>query len=62
MLDGLMQTAGATMLILGLALPQRLLVRDDAPYTGSSESRFAFTVGPHLMGRSGYGIAAAGVF
>jgi hypothetical protein len=62
MLDGLMQTAGATMLILGLALPHHLLVRDDAPYTGSVPGQFAWTIGPRSMGRTGYGLGVDGVF
>jgi hypothetical protein len=62
MLDGLLQTGGATMLILGLALPQRLLVRDDAPYVGSSRSHFAWAVAPQAMGRAGYGLSLAGIF
>jgi hypothetical protein len=62
MFDGLMQTAGATMLILGLALPQRVLVRDDAPYYSSSRSHFAWAVAPQAMGRSGYGLSLAGIF
>jgi hypothetical protein len=62
MMDGVMQTAGATMLILGLALQQQLLVRDDAPYTGKKGSQFAWTVGPYAMGRSAYGLGVAGMF
>jgi hypothetical protein len=62
MLDGLMQTAGATMLILGLALPQTLLVRDDAPYTGKNGSHFAWSVTPYSMGRQGSGLAVTGTF
>jgi hypothetical protein len=62
MLDGLMQTAGATMLILGLALPNHLLVRDDAPYSGSTGSHFAWAIGPKAMGRTGYGLGVDGVF
>ena len=62
MLDGLMQTAGATMLILGLALPQTLLVRDDAPYTGKNPSHVAWTISPYAMGRSGYGLGVTGIF
>jgi hypothetical protein len=62
MLDGLMQTAGATLLILGLALPQTLLVRDDAPYTGKNGSHFAWTVSPTPMGRNGYGVGFTGIF
>jgi hypothetical protein len=63
MADGLMQVAGATMLVLGLALPQYLLVRDDAPYVGSkSRSQFAWAVAPQPMGRSGLGVGLAGLF
>lgn len=62
MLDGLMQTAGATMLILGLALPTRLLVRDDAPFAASTGSHFAWTIRPKTMGRGGYGLGVDGVF
>jgi hypothetical protein len=63
MADGLMQVAGATMLILGLALPQQLLVRDDAPFVGSKQkSQFAWGVAPQKMGRSGYGLGFAATF
>jgi hypothetical protein len=62
MADGLMQTAGATMLVLGLALPQKLLVRDDAPFVGGSPNRFAWTIAPRAMGRSGYGLGVVGTF
>jgi hypothetical protein len=62
MLDGLMQTAGATLLILGLALPQTLLVRDDAPYTGKNGGQVAWTISPYSMGRSGSGLAVVGTF
>ncbi|HMI85005.1 MAG TPA: hypothetical protein VK550_12980 [Polyangiaceae bacterium] len=62
MLDGLMQTAGATMLILGLALPQTLLVRDDAPFTGENRGHFAWTISPYSMGRAGSGLALTGIF
>jgi hypothetical protein len=62
MTDGLMQVAGATLLIFGLAMPQKLLVRDDAPFTGSTRSHFAWSIAPRTMGRSGYGIGLAGEF
>jgi hypothetical protein len=62
MTDGLMQIAGATLLIFGLAMPQKMLVRDDAPYTGSTRSHFAWSIAPRTMGRSGYGIGLAGEF
>jgi hypothetical protein len=62
MADGLMQVAGATMLILGLALPQHLLVRDDAPFVGGKPAQFAWTIAPQKMGRSGYGLGLAATF
>jgi hypothetical protein len=63
MMDGLMQTAGATLFILGLALPQTLLVRDDAPYVGKKNgSQFAWTVSPYAAGRQGYGVGVHGIF
>jgi hypothetical protein len=62
MLDGVMQTAGATMFILGLALQNQILVRDDAPYTGKKGSQFAWTISPYAIGRSGYGVGVAGMF
>jgi hypothetical protein len=62
MLDGLMQTAGATMLILGLALPSHLLVRDDAPYSGSAGTPVIWSVQPRTMGRGGYGVSIDGFF
>jgi hypothetical protein len=62
MADGLMQAAGATMFILGMALPQKLLVRDDAPFVGSKQSPFTWAVAPRTMGRSGYGLGLAGTF
>jgi len=63
MMDGLMQVAGATMFVLGLALPTTLLVRDDAPYVGKKPaSQFAWTVQPYAVGRSGYGLGVLGTF
>jgi hypothetical protein len=63
MADGLMQVAGTTMLILGLALPQQLLVRDDAPFIGSKQrSQFAWGVAPQKMGPSGYGVGFGAIF
>jgi len=62
MTDGLMQSAGALMLILGFALPQRVLVRDDAPYVGATRSHFAWSIAPQKMGRAGYGLGFAGTF
>jgi hypothetical protein len=62
MADGLMQVAGTTLLILGFALPQHLLVRDDAPYVGASDSQFAWSVSPRTFGRSGYGLGLGGTF
>jgi len=62
MMDGLMQVAGATMFVLGLALPTTLLVRDDAPYVGKKGNQFAWTVQPYTVGRSGYGLGVLGSF
>jgi hypothetical protein len=62
MLDGLLQTAGATMLILGLALPSHHVVRDDAPYAGSAGSPVVVNVRPTTLGRGGYGLAIDGLF
>jgi hypothetical protein len=62
MADGLMQAAGATLLILGVALPQHLLVRDDAPYVGASGSRVAWSVAPRAFGRSAYGLGLGATF
>lgn len=62
MTDGLMQAAGAAMLILGFALPQRLLVRDDAPFVGSSGRQFVWSVAPRTFGRSGYGLGFGAIF
>jgi len=52
-LDGLMQTAGAVMLIAGLASPSKLIVRD---FVGNLQ----FTPAP--MGRQGYGGFVTGEF
>jgi hypothetical protein len=62
MMDGLMQVAGATMFVLGLALPTTLLVRDDAPYVGKKGNQLAVTVQPYATGRSGYGLGVVGIF
>ena len=48
--DGIIQTAGGTLLIVGLAVPKKVLVRNDV-------ARLTLT---HLG--SGYGIAAEGTF
>jgi hypothetical protein len=62
MFDGLMQVSGMAMLVLGLALPQQLLVRDDAPFTGSKAKTFAWSIAPQKFGRSGYGVGMAAIF
>lgn len=51
-LDGLVQSAGAAMLIIGIAVPRKRLVRDDV------------TLGfvPTTLGRDGYGLGAVGTF
>lgn len=51
-LDGLVQSAGATMLVIGLLVPRKRLVRDDV------------TLGlvPATLGRDGYGLGAVGTF
>jgi hypothetical protein len=62
MFDGLMQVSGMAMLIFGLALPQSVLVRDDAPFIGSKGKSFAWSVAPQSFGRSGYGVGMAAIF
>jgi hypothetical protein len=51
-LDGLTQVAGAVMLISGIALPRKRLVRSDV------------TIGlaPTPLGQHGYGASAVGTF
>jgi hypothetical protein len=51
-LDGLVQTAGATMFVLGLAFPRKRLIREDV------------TVGfaPTSFGPGSYGLGAIGTF
>jgi hypothetical protein len=51
-LDGLVQAAGATMLLSGIALPRKRLVRTDV------------TIGlaPSPVGERGYGASAVGTF
>ncbi len=51
-LDGLVQSAGAAMFILGIAVPRKRLVREDV------------TLGlvPTTLGRDGYGLGAVGTF
>jgi hypothetical protein len=61
MMDGIIQTAGATMLILGLALPQHVMVRDNAPFSSDGWT-FAWTVRPQRLGRSAYGLGIDGTF
>jgi hypothetical protein len=62
MFDGLMQVSGMAMLIFGLALPQSVLVRDDAPFVGSKPKTFAWSIAPQKFGRSGYGVGMAATF
>jgi hypothetical protein len=50
--DGLMQTAGATMFVLGMAFPRKRLVREDV----------SVSLVPAQLGRDGYGIGAVGTF
>jgi hypothetical protein len=52
-LDGLMQTGGAVMLIAGLAAPKKVVARD---FVGSLH----FT--PSTIGRTGYGAFLTGAF
>jgi len=51
-LDGLVQTTGAVLLVAGIAIPRQRLVRQDV------------TVGivPALVGNDGYGLGAVGTF
>lgn len=51
-LDGLTQTAGAVMLITGLAYPKKQLVRNNV----------AISFAPTPIGREGYGLGAIGTF
>ena len=52
-MDGLAQAAGAVMLVVGIAFPKRLWVRD---YTTE------VSIAPVRLGRSGYGLGAVGSF
>jgi hypothetical protein len=51
-LDGLLQSAGATMFILGYAVPKTRLIRNDV----------TVSVLPTTMGADGYGVGAVGTF
>ena len=51
-LDGLVQSAGAAMFIIGLAVPKTRLVRDDV----------TVSMMPTLVGRDGYGAGVVGTF
>jgi len=51
-LDGLVQSAGAAMLIIGIAVPRKRLVRDDV----------TLSFVPATLGRDGYGLGAVGTF
>jgi hypothetical protein len=51
-LDGLVQTAGAVMFVLGVANPSKRLVRDDV----------SFRVVPMTIGKTGNGLGVVGTF
>jgi hypothetical protein len=51
-LDGLVQTGGTIMFILGLKYPRKRLVRDDV----------TVSLAPTPLGRDGYGLGALGTF
>ncbi len=54
-LDGLAQTAGVTMLVLGLAFPRHILVRNDL-------ATMSFVPAPMRVGREGGGLGLVGRF
>jgi hypothetical protein len=51
--DGIVQTAGAITLIVGLALPKQVLVRDGI-------AGVPLTIAPMTLGRGGFGLGLAG--
>ena len=60
--DALVQGAGLTMLIVGLAAQQQVLVRDFATVSKAPRNSFAWSVSPRAMGRGGYGLGIGGTF
>ncbi len=61
--DGLCQVGGATLFILGMAMPQKFLERDDAPISGQkSQPSFAWSVAPRTFGKRGMGLSFGGQF
>ncbi len=62
MLDGLTQAAGATMLIVGLAYPQKLLVRDNVWLGPGDAPKPSWSIAPRVFGRTGAGLAFASQF
>ena len=59
--DFLMQTTGAVLLIVGIALPHHLFVRDDAPSSAGGVP-FTWTIGPRAFEHQGGGLGAFGTF
>jgi hypothetical protein len=51
-LDGLAQTAGAVLLVAGMTMPKKRLVRQDV----------TVSLAPAALGRDGYGLGVAGTF
>jgi hypothetical protein len=61
-LDGLLQTAGAALLIIGVAVPEKFLERDDAPLARRQAPTFAWSIAPRTLGRNGLGVGVVGEF
>jgi hypothetical protein len=59
--DALTQITGATLLAVGLAAPQKVLERDDAPLYGR-ESHFQWALAPRTFGGGGLGVDWGGTF
>lgn len=58
--DGIAQTTGAVLLLVGVASPKTVLVRNDM--ASSSPPRAHVSIAPRPMGHGGFGLALSGDF
>jgi hypothetical protein len=60
--DALTQLAGATMVVIGVAAPRKVLERDDAPVYSRSRSTFQWALAPRSFRGGGLGVGLGGQF
>lgn len=60
--DALTQITGATLLVVGVAAPRKILERDDAPVYGRDTSTFRWAFAPRTFRGGGLGVGWGGQF